>query len=54
MHIRISRKEAKETIYWLKLLFVGESNEFEAERNKLIDEAEQLKRILSAILVKIQ
>jgi len=54
MHIRISRKEAKETIYWLKLLFVEESSEFESDRNKLIDEAEQLKKIFSAILVKIQ
>ncbi len=54
MHIRISRKEAKETVYWLNLLFVGESNEFDSARNKLIDEAEQLKKIFSAILLKIQ
>jgi four helix bundle protein len=54
MHIRISRREAKETIYWLKLLFVEELKDFEIERNKLIDEAEQLKRIFSAILIKIQ
>lgn len=53
MRIRISRKEAKESVYWLKLLNTGGSDELESERMALIDEAEQLKKNFSAILLKL-
>ncbi len=53
MRIRISRKEAKEAIFWLKLLSTTDSSQLEIERIRLIDEAEQLKKILSAILNKL-
>lgn len=49
--LRISRKEAKETTYWLEILL--ESNQpFEVEIEKLLDEACQLRNILSAIIEK--
>ncbi len=46
LHIRISRKEAKETIYWLKLLNSGADD--------LIQEATELMKIFGAILGKSQ
>ena len=49
MRLRIARKEAKETIYWLCLL------ECELPEQNLIlaKEAEELKRIFSAIINKL-
>lgn len=47
--IKIARKEAKETIFWLEnLKSIFENSETEA----LIDEAIQLKKILSSIIEK--
>lgn len=43
MRIKIARKEAKETILWLNLLDAPSS---------LLDEATQLKKIMSAIIEK--
>ena len=55
MRIRISRKEAKETIHWLKLFYIDSTNNLlEVERLKLIDEADQLRKIFSAILLKLE
>lgn len=49
--MKISRKEAKETIYWLKL--IAEANkEVEARMEILIQEAIELKKILSSIIEK--
>jgi four helix bundle protein len=53
MKIRIARREAKETVYWMKLLLLYNDKEMEKERIKLIDEATQIKKILSAILGKL-
>ena len=52
MRIRISRKEAKESAYWLRL--INETNELEnaAEAARLIQEANELKKIFSSILEK--
>ena len=50
MRIKISRKEAKESRYWLRLLDIP--NDLENERQILIDEAEELKNIFSSILQK--
>lgn len=50
MHMKIARKEAKETQYWLELL-ITENND---TRDILKKEAEELRRILSAIINKLQ
>ena len=54
--MKIARKEAKETVYWLKVIKgsndLGE--EIMEENEYLIDEAEQLQRILSAIINKLK
>ena len=50
MRIRISRKEAKESRYWLQLVDVGENKELEEERNALIKESTELMNIFGSIL----
>ncbi len=52
MRIKISRKEAKESAYWLRL--IHETNGLKNSDNalNLIQEANELKKILSSILVK--
>lgn len=51
--LKISRKEAKESEYWLKLL--KELNKSQEERIvELINEANELKKILSAIINKLK
>ncbi len=52
MRVKISRKEAKETTYWLRL--INETNELENknELEKLIQESIELKKIFSAIIEK--
>ena len=52
MRIRISRKESKETRYWLRLLDTQDDAALDAERNKLIQESTELMRIFGAILRK--
>lgn len=53
MKIRISKKEAKETAYWLKHITTNNDDELELKRNELINEAEQLILIFAAILRKL-
>jgi four helix bundle protein len=50
--IKISRKEAKESVYWLRIL--NETNELSNKKviEKLIQEATELKKIFSAIIEK--
>jgi four helix bundle protein len=50
MRIKICRKEAKESRYWLKLIRCKVDNE--AERNSLIQESSELMKIFGAILEK--
>jgi four helix bundle protein len=50
MRIKISKKEAKETRYWLKLMIC--KDDIEDERNKLIQEVTELMKIFGAILEK--
>ena len=52
MRIKISRKEAKESSYWLRL--IHETNDLKNSDNALglIQEANEIKKILSSILVK--
>ena len=51
MRIRICRKEAKETIYWLRL---GETNDdlLEIKRDLCVKEGTELMKIFGAILIK--
>ena len=50
MRIRISRKESKETRYWLRLLDTQDDAAHNAERDKLVQESTELMRIFGAIL----
>ena len=52
MRMKISRKEAKESAYWLRL--IHETNELKNgnEAKNLLDEANELKKILSSIIEK--
>lgn len=52
MRVKISRKEAKETTYWLRLINVTNELENKIEFEKLIQESIELKKILSAIIEK--
>ncbi len=52
MRIKISRKEAKESRLWLRLLKTGEKPELAQQRVALIQEAPESTRIFSAILHK--
>jgi four helix bundle protein len=52
MKIRIARREAKEASYWLQLLDLTNSIQLESNRNKLLQESEELRLILSAIINK--
>lgn len=52
MRVKISRKEAKETRYWLRLLDTGGNATLETERGKLIQEATELTKIFSSIINK--
>lgn len=50
--LKIARKEAKESLYWLRI--IKRSNKMEsAVIDGLIQEAEELRRILSAIIKKL-
>lgn len=50
--IKISRKESKESVFWLKIIKATNSTEFEKSNAVLIQEADELKKIFSAILEK--
>jgi four helix bundle protein len=52
MRIKISRKEAKESHYWLRLIDLEGNPELEPERTALIQEADELNRIFGAIYRK--
>ena len=51
--IKICRKEAKESRYWLEIVDAGDSQEQNQERKKLIIEATELMNIFGAILHKV-
>lgn len=50
MRIKICRKEAKESIYWLKLTTCDK--DMHSERDALVRESTELMKIFGAILVK--
>ena len=52
MRIKISRKEAKESAYWLGLIHETNDLTNADEAIRLIQEANELKKIFSSILEK--
>ena len=47
MKIKISRRGAKKTIHWLDLILTYGQKDLENERLELVDEAGQIRKILS-------
>jgi four helix bundle protein len=54
VRIKICRKEAKESRYWLRLLYADGKKELDAARTKLIQEAVELTSIFGAIFRKAE
>jgi four helix bundle protein len=54
LRMKVARKEAKESRYWLRLLDTGDSPEINQARDELIQESVELMNILAAILRKSQ
>jgi len=52
MRAKISRKEAKESVYWLRLIAETNDGTQEREVTDLMNEASELKKILSSIISK--
>lgn len=52
MRIRVSRKEAKESRYWLELIDPGGIDRLTRKRSELVQEATELMKIFGAILRK--
>ncbi len=52
MRIKISRKESKETRYWLQLLDMANNSNLETENKNLLQEVNELLKIFSAIIAK--
>ena len=54
MRIKICRKEAKESRYWLRLIDTSENAELEKEKGTLENEACELTHIFGSIVTKSQ
>ncbi len=54
MRFRISRKEAKESGLWLRLVHLGDDTKQAGRRELLIRESRELRSILSAIITKLE
>jgi len=54
MRVKISKKEAKESRYWLRLIDTRNSKETNKEREDLINESTELMKIFGSILEKIK
>jgi len=52
MRIKICRKEAKESGYFIRLLDIGNNRELEKERQELMQEATELMNIFGSIIRK--
>jgi four helix bundle protein len=52
--MRVARKEAKESRWWLRLLDAGAEPSVEDERRALEQEATELLKILSSIILKLE
>lgn len=51
-HVKISRKEAKESSFFLRLVDTGSDADTERERSALVQEATELMKIFGAIVRK--
>ena len=54
MKIKLARREAKESKLWLGLIITYDDKALEEERVILLDEADQIKKILSTIINKLK
>jgi four helix bundle protein len=54
LRIKICRKEAKESRFWLRVVDTGKQTEVEGERQELVNEAQELMNIFGAILQKVK
>ena len=54
LRIKISRKEAKESRFWLKLIDIQNSPDLNIERERLVQEANELMLIFGAIVRKLE
>jgi four helix bundle protein len=52
VRIKISRKESKESRFWLKLIDTQQNNKLEKTKSDLVQESTELLKIFSAILNK--
>ena len=52
--IKISRKESKESRFWLRLLDTGGHTDLDAEQKRLVQESNELMLIFGAIMRKIE
>lgn len=52
MRVKICRKEAKESRYWLRLIDTGSNEDIKQERNVLEGEANELTHIFGSIVTK--
>ncbi len=52
MRIKICRKEAKESAYWLRLIVETNGDKYTEDGTELFKEATELKKIFSSILEK--
>lgn len=52
MRLRTSRRESKESRYWLRLIDTGNDMELELIRDQLIQESTELLKIFSSIISK--
>jgi len=52
MRVKICRKEAKESKYWLRLVYINDNNDLEIERKRFIQEATELMNIFGSIIRK--
>jgi len=52
MRIKICRKEAKESAYWLRLIVETNDNKLREDGLKLLTEATELRKIFSSILAR--
>ena len=53
MKLKISGREASETIEWLDLTLTYEDKHLEQLKAHLVNEGEQIRKILSAIIIKL-
>ena len=54
MRIKISRKEAKESAFWLKLIDVNNNEQLDVERKAHAQEATELTNIFGSIALKLK